>query len=75
MYLLKYYGMSVHYLLWKANVVDNALSRLSMGSTTHVDDEKKDLVKDVHRLVRLGVGLLTLLVGVFHFILVMNHPW
>ena len=28
-----------------------------MGSTAHVEDEKKELVKDVHRLARLGVRL------------------
>ena len=26
-----------------------------MGSTTHIEEEKKELVKDVHRLARLGV--------------------
>ena len=28
-----------------------------MGSATHVEDKKKDLVKDIHRLARLGVRL------------------
>ena len=28
-----------------------------MGSVSHVDEEKKDLVNDVHRLDRLGVRL------------------
>ncbi|WMV32620.1 hypothetical protein MTR67_026005 [Solanum verrucosum] len=41
----------------KANVVDDALSRLSMGSTTHFEEDKKELAKDVHRLARLGVQL------------------
>ncbi|XP_069143430.1 uncharacterized protein [Solanum lycopersicum] len=36
----------------------DALSRLSIGSTTHVDDEKKELVKDVLRMDRLGVRLI-----------------
>ena len=26
-----------------------------MGSTTHVDEEKRELAKDVHKLTRLGV--------------------
>ena len=43
---LKDYDMSVYYNPRKANVVVGPLSRLSMGSTTHVD-EKKELVKDV----------------------------
>ena len=49
--------MNVHYHQGKANVVADALSRMSMGSTTHVENEKKGLVKDVHRLARLGVRL------------------
>ncbi|KAF3684087.1 hypothetical protein FXO37_01512 [Capsicum annuum] len=32
----------------KANVVADALSRLSMGSVTHVEDDKKKLVQEVH---------------------------
>ena len=55
--LLKDYDMNVHYHPAKANVVANALSRMSMGSRTHVEDGKKELVKDVHRLARLGVRL------------------
>ena len=39
----------------KANVVANALSRVSMGSVAHVDEDKKELVKEVHRLGRLGM--------------------
>ena len=50
--------MSVHYHPGKANVVDDDLSRLSNGSTAHVNDGKKELVKDVHRLARLGVRLM-----------------
>ena len=49
--------MNFHYHPGKANVVADALSRMSMGSKAHVKDEKKELVKDIHRLVRLGVRL------------------
>ena len=45
-----------------------------MGSTAHVEDEKKELVKDVHRLARLGVRLLDSTMEVFHSIIVLNHP-
>ena len=55
--LLKDYDMSVLYHPGKANVVADALSRLSMNSVSHMEDEKKELVKDVHRLARLGVRL------------------
>ncbi|TMW91393.1 hypothetical protein EJD97_014396 [Solanum chilense] len=41
----------------KANVVVDALSRMSKRSVTHVVDDKKELVKEVHRLARLGVPL------------------
>ena len=47
--------MSVLYHPRKANVVVDALSRVSMGSMTHVIDDKNELVKEVHRLGRLGV--------------------
>ncbi|WMV32884.1 hypothetical protein MTR67_026269 [Solanum verrucosum] len=41
----------------KANVVAYALSMLSMHSPSHVEEGKKELPKDVHRLARLGVWL------------------
>ena len=47
--------MNVHYHPGKVNVVADALSRMSMGSTTHIEDGKKELVKDIHRLARLGM--------------------
>ena len=50
--------MSVYYYHpGKSNVVANALTKLSMGSISHIDDEKKELVKEVHQLARLGVRL------------------
>ena len=47
------YNKSILYYLGKANVVVDALRSLSMGSTTHVEEEKRDIYKDMHRLVRL----------------------
>ena len=38
---------------------------MSMGSVTHVVDDEKDLVKEVHRLYRLGVRLEESLKGGF----------
>ena len=57
---LKDYDMSVHYHSGKANVTEDALSRLSMSSVAHVEEKRKDLVKDVHRLARLGVRLMSI---------------
>ena len=70
--LLNNYDMGVHYNLGKANIVADAFSRTSMGSTTHVNDWKKELLKYVHLLDSLWW---LLLVGVFQFIPVVNHPW
>ena len=57
MELLKDYDMNVHYHPGNANVVADTLSMMSMVSTTHIEDGKKELVKDKHRLARLGVWL------------------
>ena len=54
---LKDYDMSVHYHPGKANVVADALSRVSMGSLAHVEEGSKELAKEVHRLAKLGVRL------------------
>ncbi|XP_069152773.1 uncharacterized protein [Solanum lycopersicum] len=42
--------MNVLYHPGKANVSGDSLSRMSMGSTAHVEDYKKELVKDIYRL-------------------------
>ena len=57
--------MSVFDHLGKANVVVDALSRMTMGSVYHVEEAKKHLAKAVHRLARLGVTLEDSLNGVF----------
>jgi len=49
--------VSVLYHPTKDNVVVDSFSRLSMGSIAHVKDDKKELVKEVHQLARLGVRL------------------
>ena len=56
--LLKDYDMSLHYHQGKANIVADALSRLSMGSLSHVEKGKEEMLKDIHRLANLGVRLL-----------------
>ena len=55
--MLKDYDKNVLYHMGKANVAADALRRMRMGSTTHVEDEKKELVKDIHRLARRGMRL------------------
>ena len=54
--MLKYYDMNVHNHPGKANVLVDASSGISVGSTAHVQDEK-EFEKEVHRLARLGVRL------------------
>ena len=54
---LKEYDMSVLYHPRKANVVADALSCKTMESVSLMEDGKKCLVKDVHRLSWLGVRL------------------
>ena len=48
--MLKDDDMSVLYHPSKANVVRNALSRMTMGSVSHVEEAKKDLVNNFHRM-------------------------
>ena len=52
--------MSVHYHPGKANVVADALSILSMGTVAHVEEKRKELVKDVHKLAHLVVRLMSI---------------
>ena len=41
--LLKDYDMSILYYLDKANIVADALTRMTMGSVFHLDEAKNDL--------------------------------
>ena len=52
------YDMSILYHLGKANVVVDALSRLSIGRNAYVEEEKGELDTNLHRLSRLRVRLL-----------------
>ena len=44
--MLKDYDMSVLYHPDKANVVADARSRMTMGSVSHLDEDKKDLASE-----------------------------
>ena len=52
--MLKDYDMIELYHPGKANMVADALSHMTMCSVSHIDEAKKDLVRYVHRLSRLG---------------------
>ena len=56
--MLKDYDMCVNYNSGKSNGLDDTLRRLSMRSTSHVHDGKKELVKDVHRMAGQDVWLM-----------------
>ena len=52
--------MSVHYHPGKGNVVEDAISRLSIGNVPHVEEQRKELVKYVHMLACLGVRFMSI---------------
>ncbi|KAF3639755.1 hypothetical protein FXO38_22480 [Capsicum annuum] len=41
----------------KTDIIADALNKLYMGRLSYVDEEKKGLVKDIHKLANLGVRL------------------
>ncbi|XP_070022736.1 uncharacterized protein [Nicotiana sylvestris] len=55
MELLKDYDCSILYHSGKDNVVDDALSRKSMGCLAHIDPAKRLLSKDIQRLEDRGI--------------------
>ena len=55
--MLKDYDMSVLYHPDKDNMVANALSRINIGGVSQIDEAKKDLVKEVHKLASIEVRL------------------
>ena len=71
--LLKDYDISVLYHHGKANMVADYLTHLSIVMVSHLDESKKDLVKDVHRLARLGVRLEDSSNGVLWCIITPSH--
>lgn len=55
--------MNVLYRLVNANVVVDALSRLSKKSVAYLEERKKKFVREVHQLARLGVWLVDSIKG------------
>lgn len=62
---MKNCDISVLYHPSEANVVADALSSLSMVRVAHIEDKKKELVFEVHRLFQLGVQLVDSTKGSF----------
>lgn len=54
---MKDFNLIILYHLYKTNIVVDALRRLPIGSVSHLKDEKKKLVHEVHSLAGLGVWL------------------
>ena len=57
MELLKDYDCTILYYLDKANVVEDALSRKSMGSLAHIAVQKRHMVRQVGNCLNEGVVL------------------
>ena len=47
--------MTIDYNANKANAVVDTLRRLSKGCTVNLEEQKKELANDVHRLAHMGV--------------------
>ena len=57
--------MSILHNPGKANVVYDDINMLSIGSITHVEEEKRELAKDMHIHAYLGVRFMdSTLVGI-----------
>ena len=67
--------LSVLYHPGNANKVVDALNRMTIGSVPHVDEYKKDLVKDVHRLARLRIRMEDSRVVYLWSIITLNRLW
>ncbi|XP_070036624.1 uncharacterized protein [Nicotiana tomentosiformis] len=52
--------VDILYYPGKANVVANALSRISIGSLSYLQPEKSEIAHEIHQLASLGVRLLDL---------------
>ena len=52
--------MSLCYHPRKVNIVAYALSILSMGSVSHAEEQRKELVKHLHRLARLEFCIMSI---------------
>ena len=66
--------MSILYHPDKANVVADDLIRMTMGSVSHLEEGKKDIVKDDHRLIGWVFGWKIPQVVVLWFITSLSNP-
>ena len=56
-------------------MVTDALSRMPMVNVSHIEEAKKNLVRDVHRLARSCVRLEDYPNGILWFIITSGHHW
>ena len=71
--MLKDYDMIVLYHPSKANVIADDISRMNMGSVSHIDGSKKDLVKDIHMIACLGLRMVDSPKKILWSIITPNH--
>ena len=57
MELLKDYDRFILYHSGKANVVVDALSKKSAGSSAHINTERRSIIKELHELIDQGLQL------------------
>ena len=69
------YDMSVLYHPGKANVFADALSCMTTGSVSHIEKASKYLMRDVHRLDKLGLRLEDSPNGGFMVLHNSDHHW
>lgn len=67
--------MSVNYHHGKANLLTYDLKNLFMGRVAHVEEERKELSKDVHKLSCLGVRIMSISMVVYQFRIGQNLLW
>ena len=67
--------MSFVYHPDKANGVAYSLSRMSMGSVSHIKEAKKDLLRKAHRMASLEVRFEDSPDGGFMSMITPSHHW
>lgn len=66
--------MNILYYPGKANIIADTLSRLSMSSTSHVEEGKRELAKEVDKLAQLECNIRRTMKAGSIFIMGLLHP-